>query len=31
MAALKVDFSRLKDDISNTETDVVAVGVDLVF
>jgi hypothetical protein len=31
MAAFKVDFSRLKDDISNTETDVVAVGVDLVF
>lgn len=31
MAALKVDFSRLKDDITNTETDVVAVGVDLVF
>lgn len=31
MAALKVDFSRLKDDISNTETDVIAVGVDLVF
>lgn len=31
MAALKVDFSRLEDDITNTETDVVAVGVDLVF
>ena len=30
-AALKVDFSRLKDDIANTETDVIAVGVDLVF
>mgnify|MGYP000282618041 FL=1 len=31
MAALKVDFSRFEDDITNTETDVVAVGVDLVF
>ncbi|MEC8138580.1 MAG: hypothetical protein VX058_00335, partial [Pseudomonadota bacterium] len=30
-AALKVDFSRFKDDISDTETDVVAVAVDLVF
>ncbi|MCQ8877299.1 porin [Pseudoalteromonas shioyasakiensis] len=30
-AALKVDFSRFKDDITDTETDVVAVAVDLVF
>ena len=30
-AALKVDFSRFKDDISDTETDVIAVAVDLVF
>ncbi|WP_404340570.1 porin [Pseudoalteromonas mariniglutinosa] len=30
-AALKVDFSRFQDDISNTDTDVVAVAVDLVF
>ncbi|MDN3378109.1 MULTISPECIES: porin [unclassified Pseudoalteromonas] len=30
-AALKVDFSRFKNDITDTETDVVAVAVDLVF
>ena len=30
-AALKVDFSRFNDDISDTETDVIAVAVDLVF
>eukprot|EP00493_Phyllostaurus_siculus_P022774 UN23108 len=30
-AAFKIDFSRLDDDIANIETDVVAVGVDLVF
>ena len=30
-AAFKIDFSRLDDDITNIETDVVAVGVDLVF
>jgi hypothetical protein len=30
-AAFKVDFSRYKDDITNTETDVIAVAVDLVF
>lgn len=30
-AAFKIDFSRLDDDITDTETDVVAVGVDLVF
>ncbi|GAA69560.1 MULTISPECIES: porin [Pseudoalteromonas] len=30
-AAFKIDFSRFEDDITDTETDVVAVGVDLVF
>ncbi|MBH0056377.1 porin [Pseudoalteromonas sp. SWXJZ94C] len=30
-AAFKIDFSRFDDDITNTETDIVAVGVDLVF
>lgn len=30
-AAFKVDFSRFKDDITDTETDVVAVAVDLIF
>ncbi|MBB1280905.1 MULTISPECIES: porin [unclassified Pseudoalteromonas] len=30
-AAFKIDFSRFDDDITDTETDVVAVGVDLVF
>ncbi|KPH64740.1 porin [Pseudoalteromonas sp. NEC-BIFX-2020_002] len=30
-AALKVDFSRFKNDITDTETDVIAVAVDLVF
>ncbi|BED88526.1 hypothetical protein PspMM1_09940 [Pseudoalteromonas sp. MM1] len=30
-AAFKIDFSRFDDDVTNTETDVVAVGVDLVF
>lgn len=30
-AAFKIDFSRFKNDINNTETDVVSVGVDLVF
>ncbi|MBB1402230.1 MULTISPECIES: porin [Pseudoalteromonas] len=30
-AAFKIDFSRFDDDITDTETDIVAVGVDLVF
>ncbi|KPZ60236.1 hypothetical protein AN391_00645 [Pseudoalteromonas sp. P1-13-1a] len=30
-AAFKIDFSRFDDDVTNLETDVVAVGVDLVF
>ncbi|KAA1162337.1 porin [Pseudoalteromonas distincta] len=30
-AAFKIDFSRVDDDITDTETDIVAVGVDLVF
>ncbi|KAA1160083.1 porin [Pseudoalteromonas fuliginea] len=30
-AAFKIDFSRFEDDITDTETDVVAIGVDLVF
>ena len=30
-AAFKIDFSRFEDDITDTDTDVVAVGVDLVF
>jgi predicted porin len=30
-AAFKIDFSRFEDDVTDTETDVVAVGVDLVF
>ncbi|MBQ4857224.1 porin [Pseudoalteromonas sp. MMG007] len=30
-AAFKIDFSRFKDDVADTETDVVAVGIDLVF
>ncbi|MEL0656296.1 porin [Pseudoalteromonas issachenkonii] len=30
-AAFKIDFSRFDDDTTDTETDVVAVGVDLVF
>jgi len=30
-AAFKIDFSRFEDDITDTETDVVAVGIDLVF
>ncbi|MBH0004364.1 porin [Pseudoalteromonas sp. SWYJZ12] len=30
-AAFKIDFSRFEDDVTDTETDVVAVGIDLVF
>ncbi|MEI8668485.1 porin [Pseudoalteromonas sp. B131b] len=30
-AAFKIDFSRFEDDITDTETDVIAVGIDLVF
>jgi hypothetical protein len=30
-AAFKIDFSRFEDDITNTDTDVVAVAIDLVF
>ena len=30
-AAFKIDFSRFDDDITNTETDLIAVGIDLVF
>ncbi|MEL0640861.1 porin [Pseudoalteromonas aliena] len=30
-AAFKIDFSRFEDDITDTDTDVVAVGIDLVF